>query len=77
MSQIIKNFSISAASNKSKTPIHLQLIERINKFANENNYKIVTLSHNIHWYPQHGSWGGHAIVVFEPKENNHNTILLE
>lgn len=68
-------FSISASSNYSDIPIQQQLIEKINKFANEKKYKIVTLSHNIHWYQQYASWGGHAIVVFEPIEKSTNQTL--
>lgn len=73
MNQIIKIFSISAEKNKSDEPITPQLVEKINIFAKEKKYKIVTISHHLHWYIKYASWEGHAIVVFEPIENPNNS----
>lgn len=73
MNQIIETFTISAETNNSEVPVHQQLMLKIQNYTNENKYKIVSISHHVHWYQRYVSWGGNAIVVFEPIENPNNS----
>jgi ABC-type oligopeptide transport system ATPase subunit len=68
MNQIFKSFGISAKDNNSDNSVQLQLLEKIREYGQKNNYKVITISHYCYFYQQCASWGGHAIVVFEPIE---------